>query len=81
MDEPSIDDGIEITASTSMPRLAPRDLLLHLTPSVHETHGTTQIQSKPSNNSSQGPKKNQKNFSMIRNIKNKIAKLRDRGKR
>ena len=59
----------------------PRDSLLHSTPSVHETHGTTQIQTKPSNNSSQGPRKKQKNFSMIRNIKNKIAKLKDRGKR
>lgn len=55
----------------------------HSTPSVHETHGAT-LQTKPSNNSSQGPRKNKKNFFTnitIRNIKNKIAKLRDRLRR
>ncbi|OCK92171.1 uncharacterized protein K441DRAFT_186449 [Cenococcum geophilum 1.58] len=53
----------------------------HSTPSVHETHGATQIQTKPSNNSSQGPRKNKRNFFtkiIIRNIKNKLDKWRDR---
>ena len=51
------------------------------TPSAHETYGAT-LQTK--SNSSQGPRKNKKNFFtkiMMRNIKNKIAKSRDRGKR
>jgi len=55
----------------------------HSTPSVHETYGAT-LQTKSCNNSSQGPMKNKKNsFTkiMIRNIKNKIAKSRDRVKR
>ena len=34
----------------------------HSTPSVHEAHGATQTQTKPSNNSSQGPRGNKKNF-------------------
>ena len=53
----------------------------HSTPSVHETHDATQIHTKPSNNSSQGPRKNKKNFFTritIRGIKNKLDKWRDR---
>ena len=53
----------------------------HLTPSIHETHGTTQTHTKPSNNSSQGPRGNKKHFftkTVIRHIKNRLDKWRDR---
>jgi len=59
------------------------DSRLHLTPSVHETHGAAQIHTKPSNNSSQDPRKNKKNFFtkiIIRNIEKLRGRLR-RGKR
>ena len=64
--------------SIAMPDSRPRS-----TSSVHETRRATQVRTKP-NNSSQGPRKDEKNsFTkvMIRNFKNKFANLKDRLRR
>ena len=74
------------TATLQVPQeenIAILDSRSRSTPSVDKTHTTTQSQTKPSNSSSQGPRKNKKTFTkiMIRNIKNRIAKWRDRLRR